>query len=336
MMSSQLLPKTVFCGYPEKIALAYPAEVLARLGGAVEILPVTVSSKDWQSRQEALAEAEFIFGTWGMPKLSEEFLAAVPKLRGVFYGAGSVKGFATEASYARGVVICSSWMANAIPVAEYSLAIILLSLKNFWQFTRDPDGRPPQSRNFPITGCYHSTVGLVSLGAIGKHLAKLLKNFDLHVIAYDPFLSTEMADEFGVEMVGLDAIFERADVVSLHTPWLPETEGMIHGDLMRKMKPHSTLINSARGAILRESDLYKVFSERPDLTAILDVTHPEPPLADSPLLYLKNVMLTPHIAGSVGGEIARMGDWMVDELFHYLAGEPLKHQVTQPMLKTMA
>src|SRR5690606_8819626 len=115
----------------------------------------------------------------------------------------------------------------------------------------------------------------------------------------------------------------RSDVVSLHSPWLPETVGMITGDHFRQMKPYASFINTARGAIIREAEMIAVLQDRPDLTALLDVTYPEPPAPGSPLYTLPNVVLTPHIAGSMDMECRRMGRYMVDELQRFLHDEPL-------------
>jgi phosphoglycerate dehydrogenase-like enzyme len=126
----------------------------------------------------------------------------------------------------------------------------------------------------------------------------------------------------------MEELFVRSDVVSLHTPLLIETHGIITGDHFKSMKRGATFINTARGQIVREREMIDVLSDRPDLWAVLDVTNDEPPRPQSELYDLPNVVLTPHMAGSVGKECRRMGQYMVDELKRYLAGEPLKWVVT--------
>jgi phosphoglycerate dehydrogenase-like enzyme len=271
-----------------------------------------------------------------MPKLDAEFLAAAPRLKAVFYAAGSVKGFATPESYKRGILISSAWQANAVPVAEYSLATILLGLKGFWFSQRLARAGKFIHQQSPVVGAFRSNVGLVSLGAIGRLVAGHLAKHEINILAYDPFASPSVAASLGVSLVSLEDLFAKSHVVSLHTPWLLETEKMINAPLLRSMLPGATLINTSRGAVVDETDLCAVLAERPDITAILDVTHPEPPLPDSPLRTLENVVLTPHIAGSMSGEIARMGYWMKDELDLYLAGKPLQHAVSEDMLARMA
>jgi phosphoglycerate dehydrogenase-like enzyme len=160
-------------------------------------------------------------------------------------------------------------------------------------------------------------------------VAERLRAFDVRVIAYDPFATPEAAADLSVELCTLEALFERSDVVSCHTPWLPETVGLLNGALFRRMKPGASFINTARGAVVNEAELIEVLGARDDLFAVLDVTYPEPPAVDSPLYTLPNVLLTPHIAGSMDDECRRMGRMMVDELDRWLRGEPLRHRVTR-------
>ena len=328
--------KALYMGLSAYLPLAYPHELRESISRKVHILPPIGEGAAWKQHGSILAEAEVILATWGMPVLDAEFLAAAPRLRAVFYAAGSVKHFATPESYERGIQITSAWQANALPVAEYALATILLGLKKFWlanrlmqngQFSR------ALSSHYGICG---ANVGLVSMGSIGQRVAMHLSKHELNVLAYDPFLDTKVAAEMGVTLVSLSQLFEESDVVSIHTPWLPETEKMIDGPLLRTMRSGASLINTSRGAVIDEKGLCEVLEERPDLTAVLDVTYPEPPTEDSLLRHLDNVILTPHIAGSMGGEIARMGAWMLGELDNYLNNRPLEYEISQERLIHMA
>jgi phosphoglycerate dehydrogenase-like enzyme len=323
-------------GMPNYLPKAYPEALRAEIGKKVRLLPETVSGSEWKNHTAALAEADVLFATWGMPKLDDEFLAAAPRLKAVFYAAGSVKCFATPESYKRGILISSAWQANAIPVAEYSHATILLGLTGFWSSQRLARAGKFSHQHSPVAGAFHSNVGLVSLGAIGRLVAGHLAKHEINILAYDPYATPAAAASLGVTLVSLQELFAKSHVVSIHTPWLPETEKMINAPLLRSMPEAATLINTSRGAVIDEADLCEVLAERQDITAILDVTHPEPPLPDSPLRTLENVILTPHIAGSIGGEIARMGYWMNGELDLYLAGKPLQHGVSEDMLARMA
>ncbi len=298
--------------------------------------PQTVQSV--RDHPEVLHDAQVILSGWGAPEMDAVFLKRAPNLRAVFYGAGSIRGIVTDAFWERGVLITSAYGANAVPVAHYALAQILLSLKNGWRFALDlkHTHQYPAREDMHVAGTYGSSVGIISLGMVGRLVCELLKPFNLHVLAYDPLASAERARELGVELCALDDVFRRADVVSLHTPWLKVTEGLITGAHLASMKPGATFINTARGAVVREQEMIDVLRRRPDLFALLDVTYPEPPAPDSPLFTLPNVLVTPHIAGSVGIECQRQGHYMVDELKRYLRGEALKWGITREMAKVLA
>jgi phosphoglycerate dehydrogenase-like enzyme len=243
---------------------------------------------------------------------------------------------ATPALWERGVRITSAYAANAVPVSEYTLAAILFSLKRGWHFAfsaRREKALPGQGQ---VPGAYGSTVGLVSLGMVGRLVRERLQPFALNVVAYDPYVTSEEARVLGVDLISLEDLFVSSEVVSLHAPWLPETEGMILGSHLASMKRNATLINTSRGAVVREAEMVEVLEERPDLWAVLDVTHPEPPEPDSRLYDLPNVVLTPHIAGSLGGECRRMGRLVVDELRQYVAGEPLEYEITRERAALLA
>jgi phosphoglycerate dehydrogenase-like enzyme len=127
----------------------------------------------------------------------------------------------------------------------------------------------------------------------------------------------------------LESLISSSDVVSLHVPQLPETMGMMHEARLRSMKPGATLVNTSRGDILDQAALVRVLREREDLTAVLDVTDPEPPQADCPLFDLPNVVMTPHIAGCYGPECRRMSAMALDECERWINGRPLLHSLTR-------
>jgi phosphoglycerate dehydrogenase-like enzyme len=286
---------------------------------------------------DVLAEAEVLFATWGTPLMDEAFLEAAPRLKAIFYAAGSPKAFLTPGVFARGITVCISAAANAVPVADFSVSAILLSLKQVWQTMRTTRLERSWIKPEPqAAGTYQSRVGLVSLGMIGRRVAQMLTRFDLEVLAYDPHISAEDALALGIKSASLEEIFATCDVVSLHTPLLPSTTGMIGRALFASMKPNATLLNTSRGGIIRQPELCEVLRERPDLTAVLDVCEPEPPEQDSLVWELPNLFLTPHISGSLGPECLRMGRFMVDEFQRMRRGVPFQYQVTPQSLALMA
>jgi phosphoglycerate dehydrogenase-like enzyme len=283
-----------------------------------------------------LGDVEILFSGWGAPKIDKAFLEAAPKLEAVFYGAGSVRSMVTEAFWERGIVLSSAWGANAVPVAEFTLAHVILALKHAHLKSREMRAAHGWPSPPVCTGAYGVRVGLIGMGMIGRLVVERLQSLEIEIWASDPFLNEEKARQIGVRVTDLETLFRESHVVSLHAPLLDSTRGMLTGAHFRSMRKGATFINTARGAIVRETELIAVLQERPDLFAVLDVFDPEPPVPASPLYTLPNVSLTPHLAGSVGNECWRMGDYMLEEAKKYLAGDPLKWQVTRRVFEYMA
>jgi phosphoglycerate dehydrogenase-like enzyme len=329
-------PKTVLLMSPEALAAAYSEPVLERLRARVEGPFVITPAEAWRRHPDLLKEAEIIFSGWGAPRMNEDFLQHAPKLRAVFYAGGSVRYFVTEALWRRGIRLTTAQSINAIPVAEYTVSALLLGLKRHWHYAR----MARETRDFPVNrpmpGAFGTTVGLVSYGTIARLTRQKLRAFEVEVIVYDPFLSEAEARQHEMRKVGLDELFATADAVSLHTPHLPETARLIKGRHFELMKPDAFFLNTARGEVIDEQEMIAVLQRRPDLQAVLDVTAPEPPAPDSPLYTLPNIVLTPHIAGSVGRECERMGHAMVDEFERYLAGQPLQWEITMDRAESIA
>lgn len=328
------MPQGIYALEPKNHPVIYGEAEQADIARLVSVDPRPYGREDLGAAP--LERTEMVFSGWGAPCFDGALLSRMPALRMVFYGAGSVRGVVTPAFWDRGLRITSAYGANAVPVAEYALSQILFCLKQGWRLAREVR----EARRFVprenVPGAYGSTVGLVSLGMVGRKVAGLLRPFDLKVIAYDPFVKPADAAALGVELRSLEDVFRRADVVSLHTPWLPQTEGLIRGEHFRSMKPYASFLNTSRGAVVREPEMAAVLAERPDLQAVLDVTWPEPPAQDSPLYVLPNVVLTPHVAGSTGRECRRMGRTMVEELERWLAGKPLLWEITREKADLLA
>lgn len=330
-------PRAVFALDPDARDIVYSQEDRAILAESTQLGDLVLTPDNWRSHLDTLRETEFIFSGWKSPIYDAEFLDAAPRLRAIFYAAGSLRYCTTEAFWARNIPVSSAYAANAVPVAEYTVSVAILALKQFWRraaLARRGEGWGDHTR--PIPGAFRATIGLVSYGMIARRVAVMLAAYDVNVLVYCPFLSEAEADNAGVERVSLERIFRDSDVVSLHTPVLPETIGLIDGHLISLMKPDATLVNTSRGKILHQSSLIDALLARPDLTAILDVTDPEPPTAADPLFTLPNVIVTPHIAGSHGRECQRLGSYMVQEYTRFVAGEELRWRITREMARHMA
>lgn len=328
-----------------KVAFVAPATTLAQVYGEgrreritaiADVLPRVVPPDQVMKYLPDLVNVEVIFSTWGMPRLTDEQLDRLPRLRAVFYAAGSVQGFAPPL-LERGITVVSAWRANAVPVAEFALAQILLSCKGYWRNGRDYDGSPGSSHAaFRGPGNYGETVALLGAGAIGRVLIGLLRPFHLRVIVFDPFLDAAAARDLDVEKVSLEEAFARGWVVSNHLADKPETSGLLNGPLFDQLRVGATFINTGRGRTVDEAALIETLSRRPDLTALLDVTHPEPAPPGSPLFTLPNVRVSSHIAGSIGNEVLRLADFCIEEFERYVQGGPLLHAVTLDTLPALA
>ncbi|WP_434595175.1 hydroxyacid dehydrogenase [Streptomyces sp. A5-4] len=278
---------------------------------------------------DALAEAEVLLTCWGATPLTHEVLDRAPKLRAVVHAAGSVKHHITETCWERGLTVASAAAANALPVAEYTLAAILFAGKRVLSSAyRYRALRTEHDWHHELGGAgnYRRTVGIVGASRIGRRVIELLRPFDLRVLLYDPYVTPAEAATLGVELGTLDDLCARSSVVSVHAPQLPATHRMIGAGQLALMPAGATLINTARGSLVDEDALLpELTSGR--LNAVLDVTDPELPSPDSPLYDLPNVLLTPHVAGSLGVELHRMADQSLDELERYAAGLPFADPV---------
>lgn len=314
----------------------YPADVLDRIGTMVEWAGPAMTREQLSAQPELLDTVDVLFSGWGAPVLDAPLLARAPRLRHVLVAAGSIRSITTDAMWEREISIVSAAAANAKPVAEFALAHILLGLKQTYRVTRQIQAQRCYPDKVGVSGAYGAQVGILSLGEIGRLVAAHLAHFDVAVSAYDPFAAPDLASSSGVRLATLNEVFATSDVVSIHTPLLPETEGLIDGRLLESMKHGATVINTARGAVVNEPELVDVLTRRPDLTAVLDVTWPEPPPRDSPLFELPNVQLTGHLAGAHGMECARMGELVAEELERLTVGLPLLHAVDRATAATRA
>lgn len=311
----------------------YPPALRARAGRLAELVAVEGArpGPGWR-------EVEAVIGGWGMPVLDAAFLRQAPNLRAVFYAAGSVRGFMTDAAWDRGIVVSTAAAANSATTAEFCVGQIIFSLKHGWRFIREPRAAWRDAYNYQplVPGLIGSRVGLVSLGRVAQRVAELLRPFAMEIVAWDPVQPRSTFERLGVGSVDLDTLLSTSDVVSLHVPQLAETRRLIDARRLALLKPGATLVNTSRGEVLDEPALIELLRARPDLTAVLDVTDPEPPSPDSPLFDLPNAVLTPHIAGSYGPECARMGALALDEFERWTQGRPLLHALTREQAAVMA
>lgn len=302
-------------------------ERLARLCTVLE--PEPVPGFDDPRARRHLHEVEVLLTGWGCPRLDEDVLDRMPKLRGAFHAAGTVKNHVTHVCFDRHVRVTSAAWANGIPVAEYTVAVIVLANKKVFRASRlyrKIKSFRLWSQEFPNIGNHGKTVGIVGASRIGRMVIERLQAFDLDVLVYDPYLEPAEARKLGAEPCELDDLLSRSDVVSLHAPSVPATRHMIDRRRLALLKDGCVFVNTARGALVDQDALTdELVSGRID--AVIDTTEPEVLPADSPLYERDNVFLSPHIAGSQGTETRRMMDLALDELERFVRGEPLRHEV---------
>jgi phosphoglycerate dehydrogenase-like enzyme len=315
--------------YTDLVPRLIPAGTMDRLSYLADI-DRTLVAVDFAAPEIAdiLGEVEVIVSGWGCPKIDTEVLDAAPRLRAVIHAAGSVRHHITEACWDRGIQVTSAAWVNAIPVAEYTLGAILFSNKQVLRISAEYRAKRQSVDWLTLDGIgnYRRTIGVVGASRIGRRVLDLLRPHDFDVLLFDPYVTAEESAELGARPVGLDELCATSDVVSVHAPELPETRHLIDRGRLAMMRDGVTLINTARGSLVDQDALIEELSAG-RLHAVLDVTTPDVPSADSPLYELPNVLLTPHIAGSLGGEMHRMADAAADELARYVAGEPFAHPV---------
>ena len=260
------MKSVILCNNPEKAAQVYSPERRATLAKIADLHPEIITRDRFQEHADVLAEAEAVFSTWGFWPFSPEEFAAMPKLKHVFYAAGATDGF-VRPFLERNVAVYSAWKANAIPVAEYCTAQILLGCKGFFRNSRNLKSPAGFIRTNCGPGIYGETVALIGAGAIAQKIQELLKAFHLNVLVIPSHPEKRT--------VSIEEAFQRAFVVSNHLPNRTDNRKVLTEKHFRSMREGAVFINTGRGAQVDEDALARVMAQRPDLTAILDVTDPE-------------------------------------------------------------
>jgi phosphoglycerate dehydrogenase-like enzyme len=266
-----------------------------------------------------LDDVDVLVTGWGAPPLDDATLDAMPHLRLVVHTAGTVKSLVTPAVWERGVRVSSGAATNALPVAEYALAMVLLAGKRVGEAAEHyATGRRLDAwRPAGEVGNNGATVGVVGASRTGRRLLELLRPFDLRPLLHDPSVTPAQATELGAELLPLDALLAASDVVTLHAPALPATHRMIGAAQLARMRDGTTLLNTARGSLV-DTDALTAEVLRGRLRAVLDVTDPEPLPPDHPLLEAPNLLVVPHIGSATHRTRERMADLAVDNLLEAL------------------
>jgi phosphoglycerate dehydrogenase-like enzyme len=307
----------------------------------VTLLDQVICKENLETCREETKDVGIIVGTWGMETFSREQISTYfPNLELVLYAAGSVQRFARP-FLELGIPVVNASAAMATHVAQFTLSLVIQLSKGFF-LARDcfrdhgfRAGRDLSTLSFP--GLYDKTpVGILGAGMIGRKVIGYLKDFDVDILVYDPFLPDEEATRLGVRKTSLEEIFATCQVISNHIANNSQTVGILDYRLFSTMKKNGALINTGRGAQVVEADLARAMREEPMRCAVLDVTDPEPYPSDGPFWDIPNIVLLPHIAGFAASEVHCLSDAAIGQLDRFLRHEPLEHVVTLEMLETMA
>jgi len=318
----------------DKVLAPRQREELASFGEVVAEGPAKI---DAENSRRMIRGADACMTCWGSVRITKEILDEAPDLKIVAHAAGSVKGIVSDEVYERDIVVTTAAPSIGIGVAEYALGLMITAGKRAFWLAEETSRGGWRSAEEIAKGVemYDTTVGVIGAGFVGRHLLRLLRNFDCRVLLCDPYVSAEQARELHAEKVELDDLMRRSHIVTLHTPNIPATHHMINAANLKLMRDNALFINTARGACVDEAALIEELKTG-RITACLDVTDPEPPAADSPLRSLPNVILSPHVAGSIAHNLKRQGVYAVREIRNVLSGKPPIHGVTKEMLAQMA
>ena len=286
--------------------------------------------------KELLKGATVAVTSWGNKPIDAGLLAVCPDLKLLVHAAGSVKPVVSDALWDKGVRVSSSAPMLSMGVSETALGFTIAASKNFFRLNDSLHNGGWAEGKEDIRELFDLIVGVVGGGWAGRHYIELLKPFQVEILLYDPFISSEKAEAMGAKKAEFDEVLERSDILSIHAPSIPETFHMFNRETLAKMKKDAVLINTARGSIIDEQALYEHMKAGNLKYACLDVFDSEPPAADHPLRTLPNVIMTPHLAGLANNGLKKVGQHACEEIERFLRGEKMIAEVTKDMLARMA
>ncbi|MCX5562549.1 hydroxyacid dehydrogenase [Streptomyces sp. NBC_00038] len=324
---------------PEVAALALTEELTARLDKSVDVRPGIIVDFATPASRSRLADVDVLLTGWGCPLVDHSVLDAAPRLRAIVHAAGSVKQHLTPEVWRRGILVSSAASANAFPVAQYTVGAILLAGKRAFRLAHDYTQGRYKNKLADDTGNHERVVGIVGASRTGRLVLELLAPHGFRLLVSDPTLDARAAAGLHpagqVELVDLDELLGHSDIVSLHAPALPETHHLLDDRRLALLRDGAVLINTARGQLIDTEALFRHCADG-RIDAVLDVTDPEPLPAGHPLLSLPNVMVTPHVAGAMGTEIRRLGEFAVTEIERLSVDEPLHGGIHADQLALLA
>ncbi len=258
-------------------------------------------------------------------------LEHAPKLKVIGRAGIGVDNVDIEAATKKGVLVMNTPGGNSVSVAEHTLALMLSMARSVALANESMHAGRWEKKLFEGSELRGKTLGLLGLGRIGVEVVKRARAFELDIIGYDPYISPTLAEDLHVELVSLNDLFARSDYLSLHTPLTPETDKIIGRENLKKMKKSARIVNCARGELVDEQALAEAISNGQIAGAALDVFCAEP-LKNSALTELKQVALTPHIAGSTAEAQEIVGYRIAEQVRDYLKSSVIQNAVNMPSL----
>jgi D-3-phosphoglycerate dehydrogenase len=264
-------------------------------------------------------------------RVDADLLAAATRLQVVGRAGMGLDNVDIDAASLNGVIVMNTPGANATATAEHTMALLLALVRHVPQADESlREGEWARSR-FVGTELYGKILGVVGLGRIGTRVAQRAQAFGMTVLAFDPYISDDVARELKVTLGDLDGVFSQADFITLHAALTPETRGLVNSERIVRMKPGVRIVNCARGALIDETALVEGLRSGQVAGAALDVFDDEPLPADSPLRGLSNVVLTPHLAASTVEAQRDVGTQIVHQVLDALRGEDFSNAVNMPV-----
>jgi D-3-phosphoglycerate dehydrogenase / 2-oxoglutarate reductase len=264
-------------------------------------------------------------------RVTKEIIEAGTKLQIIGRAGVGVDNIDVPAATRQGIIVVNSPEGNTIAAAEHALAMMLSLSRHIPDANASVKASKWERNRFMGTEVYKKTLGVVGLGKIGSHVATVARSMGMKILAYDPFISAERADQLGCTLVDLDLLFAESDYITLHVPKTPETTHLINAESMSRMKPVVRLINCSRGGIIDEEALVEAIESGKIAGAALDVFEKEP-LGESRLRELANVILTPHLGASTAEAQVNVAIDVAEQIRDVLLGLPARSAVNIPGL----
>ncbi len=263
-------------------------------------------------------------------KVTAEVLNAAKNLKVVGRAGAGLDNIDVPASTKKGVVVMNTPGGNTVTTAEHSISMLLAMLRMIPQATASIKSGKWEKSKFTGTEFCNKTLGIVGMGRVGSHVAKLGQGLMMNVLAYDPYLSPENAQKMGIELVALSDIYHRSDFITIHSPLTPETKNLINAEAINQMKDGVMLVNCARGGIVDENALYEALKTKKIAAAALDVFVQEPVDPNHPLLTLDNFISTPHLGASTTEAQENVALAIAEQIVDYLLNGVIRNAANFP------